>query len=968
MKINFSNFLSVFLSLIMVFSIIPVSGITAYADTFSGTYDGSDTWVLDTETGVLTISGEGAIPNYSETDDNKRSPWYSLRGHIKSVVIGSGVVSIGNAAFYDCSNLESVSLPNDMMSIGGSAFYGCESLKSITIPYGVQSINTYTFIGCTSLTEISIPETVTLIENSAFRGCKSLTNIKFPNSLESIAFSAFWGCESLTDVVLPESVTFLGGYAFRNCKNLKTITIPAGVEKVQNNTFTGCTALTDIYYGGTLEQWYDISSFERENVTIHCGGIEHDHEFPEWSFVEEPTCDDIGLEYRKCESCTLEEIREVPATGHDYVIEGIPPTCTQQGYTKYKCSICGDSYTTDAVEALGHTYNEGTIIAPTCTGKGSTRYDCLNCQYFYQTDYVDALGHKYETVVKEPTCTEEGYVINICTVCGFKDNVNREWINATGHNVDTWERISESTCTVRGMEKGFCSNCNQYVYQYDNPLGHNYSELKVDYEATCTKDGRKSKECLRCGNKTAIETIPALGHSYSEWKQIDNVKCGEYGKFERVCLNCGEKNYMSAPGAHTYTIEYNVVEPTCTTAGSRTVECSECGKTTDEIIPAKGHSYTSEITKPATQTTTGIKTYTCKCGDTYTEVIDMLHTHKYESVTTAPTCTEKGYTTYTCECGDTYTEAIDMIGHNYASVVTEPTCTEQGYTTYTCECGDSYVDDYVDASGHKEVRYPEKAPTCTKEGYTSYVRCRKCGEYMVARESIPALGHDFTKWTIWYEPTCTEYGEEYRYCNICGDEEFREIDMIGHNYESVVTVPTCTEKGYTTYTCSECEDSYIENYVDAVGHTIKEYEKVIVAPICTGTGLKEIASCCTECDGVISKEIVIVDASGHTPAHFVYENAIDSTCTQNGSVDKVVYCSVCNEEISRETVVIDATGHADNDGNGYCDADNELLDPSVECDCNCHKSGISNFFFKFLLFFQRIFGTNKTCDCGVAHY
>ena len=74
MRIRISKFLSVLLALIMVISVVPMSGITAYADTYSGTYDGSDTWTLDTETGVLTISGEGAIPNYSATDDKNRSP------------------------------------------------------------------------------------------------------------------------------------------------------------------------------------------------------------------------------------------------------------------------------------------------------------------------------------------------------------------------------------------------------------------------------------------------------------------------------------------------------------------------------------------------------------------------------------------------------------------------------------------------------------------------------------------------------------------------------------------------------------------------------------------------------------------------------------------------------------------------------------------------------------------------------
>lgn len=56
------------------------------------------------------------------------------------------------------------------------------------------------------------------------------------------------------------------------------------------------------------------------------------------------------------------------------------------------------------------------------------------------------------------------------------------------------------------------------------------------------------------------------------------------------------------------------------------------------------------------------------------------------------------------------------------------------------------------------------------------------------------------------------------------------------------------------------------------------------------------------------------------------------------------------------------------DGNVYCDEDNELLDPTVECNCNCHKSGITKFFFNFILFFQKLFGSNRECACGVAHY
>ena len=334
------------------------------------------------------------------------------------------------------------------------------------------------------------------------------------------------------------------------------------------------------------------------------------------------------------------------------------------------------------------------------------------------------------------------------------------------------------------------------------------------------------------------------------------------------------------------------------------------------------HKYDSVVTKP-TCTEQGYTTYTCECGDSYVaDYVDALgHSHTLE-ITTPATHTTTGIMTYTCACGDSYTEVIAKLEkHNYESVVTPPTCTEQGYTTYICECGDSYVDDYVNATGHNYSSEITTPATHTKTGVMTY--------------------------------TCT-----------CGDSYTEVIEKLEkHNYESVVTEPTCTEQGYTTYTC-ECGDSYVANYVDALDHT--EETIPAVAPSCTETGLTEGAKC-SVCGETLTEQKEL-PANGHTPANAVEENYVAPTCTENGSKDVVVYCSVCDEEISRETVTLDATGHADNDGDGYCDSDNELLDPSVECECNCHKSGISKFFFNFILFFQKIFGSNKTCACGVAHY
>ena len=133
-------------------------------------------------------------------------------------------------------------------------------------------------------------------------------------------------------------------------------------------------------------------------------------------------------------------------------------------------------------------------------------------------------------------------------------------------------------------------------------------------------------------------------------------------------------------------------EPTCTEPGSETSVCSvkDCDKTFTRTVPALGHAWDDGVvTKPATETETGVKTFTCtRCGETRTETMPVIpHVHSYKDVVTAPTCTSKGYTTHTCACGDSYVDTyVDALGHawNNGKVTKQPTETETGVKTYTC--------------------------------------------------------------------------------------------------------------------------------------------------------------------------------------------------------------------------------------------------------------------------------------------
>ncbi len=192
--------------------------------------------------GKLTIGGSGSMPDYSRTNQ----PWYSLRSEITDVEIQDGVTSIGNCAFYDCSNLTGITIPNGVTSIGSGAFYLCTGLTEITIPDGVTNIGWGAFYGCSGLTEITIPDSVTTIGDEAFCGCRGLQSITIPDSVTSVGVRAFYCCTGLTEITIPDSVTSIGSGAFDGCRGLTEITIPSSVTDIGDSAFYNCTGLHEI--------------------------------------------------------------------------------------------------------------------------------------------------------------------------------------------------------------------------------------------------------------------------------------------------------------------------------------------------------------------------------------------------------------------------------------------------------------------------------------------------------------------------------------------------------------------------------------------------------------------------------------------------------------------------------------------------------------------------------------------------
>ena len=150
----------------LLFLICILSALNIYAKVYEGSCGTNVKYSLDTSTGVLNITGTGAMTNYSPSS----APWDSNSSYVKTVEISNSVTSIGSWAFFGCSSLTSITIPNSVTSIEESAFSGCSGLTSITIPNSVEYIGSYAFYYCSKLTSITIGNSVKSIGGWAFDG------------------------------------------------------------------------------------------------------------------------------------------------------------------------------------------------------------------------------------------------------------------------------------------------------------------------------------------------------------------------------------------------------------------------------------------------------------------------------------------------------------------------------------------------------------------------------------------------------------------------------------------------------------------------------------------------------------------------------------------------------------------------------------------------------------------------------
>ena len=415
--------------------------------------------------------------------------------------------------------------------------------------------------------------------------------------------------------------------------------------------------------------------------------------------------------------------------------------------------------------------------------KNNVTFNSLNLSNLDDIKTVDVkTGHDYETKYASKT---DGTVTQTCKSCGYVNKFTvptsttvywRTDISNTsfssvlsktqfsvGDSIDFW-LYDDTDYTVEFSDRSMVSvnKLENYANDIRRITFKNGGSLTVKIYPTYNPSVAKTYK-LTCG---------CTSHTYGSAVITKQPTCTSEGTKTKTCTQCGATvTETIAKLSHSYTT--TVVAPTCTADGYTLHKCSVCGTSyKDNTTKATGHSYgNSVVTKQPTCTSEGTKTKTCtKCNATVTETIPKT-SHKYADTVVAPTCTTDGYTLHKCSvCGTSYKDSTTKAtGHSYGnSVVTkQPTCTSEGTKTKTCTKCNATVTEKLPAKGHTAVTDKGYPATCTTAGKTDGSHCSVCNTVIKAQTVINATGHKSSGWITDKAASIGVKGSMHKECTVC---------------------------------------------------------------------------------------------------------------------------------------------------------------------------------------------------------
>ena len=289
------------------------------------------------------------------------------------------------------------------------------------------------------------------------------------------------------------------------------------------------------------------------------------------------------------------------------VVQTVKPACGSNGYTTYKCSVCGEEFVDSFVQATGeHDYvaDAETAVEPTCGAYGyEAGYKCSICGDVKKGAPIDPIHElgiacEYKPVNAAVDCLTGGKQIFKCVNCGHTYEKKIDKKNA--HNWGVPEIVKEATATVPGEIKLTCKDCGKVtVAELYGVHKHKWEYVAAKTLNRCTEDTWKAHyECRVCGAWSEDGTDAKIIDENYKIRDRWLTKAGHtlsYTCLDTVaeCSVCHEKVDVSGNAKHDFLTKTSTPnsDPTCTQDVYKVQECQRpgCGYRKITTKPALGH-------------------------------------------------------------------------------------------------------------------------------------------------------------------------------------------------------------------------------------------------------------------------------------------------------------------------------------------------------------------------------------------